>query len=394
MAMLPQLIPPFRYAIVGESVYRGSYPTLKNYRFLRRLHLKTIVSMTPEPHPNRDMRNFCEHEGITNKHFYVDKFQDEVTLSTAKVLQILQIMIRPENLPLYLHCLDGTHVTGLVVMCFRKLQSWNLSTSAGEFCSFQKSGEISREESQFVEAFRGDIEIPYVIPNWLWQGIRTIKHPTFRLRLLPPPINMEQSDEEMATNMKGDRLGDTTNAFSSPGYQTGPPNMSIGHDDHADESHGRRHGSSGLAALMNTGSQLSRLTISGQCISDITEGGVIYGASETEERGRFRGRTRSRATGLLSNAVTGGDERGVMQGGIVYRSPTLKSGDRNGKRRAEAVARFSHDGWGLQYTERKRTLEALALEGLRVAGSSSGRPAKLPVLPRRPPPILSSHLLE
>lgn len=60
-------------------------------------------------------------------------------------------------------------LSGSQVMCFRKLQSWNLSTSAAEFCSFQKSGEISREESQFVEAFKGEIEIPPVIPNWLWQ---------------------------------------------------------------------------------------------------------------------------------------------------------------------------------------------------------------------------------
>jgi hypothetical protein len=55
-------------------------------------------------------------------------------------------------------------------MCFRKLQSWNLSTSTAEFCQFEKDAEISREESQFVEAFRGEIEIPPVIPKWLWQA--------------------------------------------------------------------------------------------------------------------------------------------------------------------------------------------------------------------------------
>lgn len=105
---------------------------------------------------------------------------------------------------------------------------------------------------------------------------------------------------------------------------------------------------------------MSRLNIRGHGISDMTEGAVIYGASETEEGGRFRGQTRSRGTGVSLNSVMGGNERGgVIQGGIVYRSPTLKSADRIGKRRAEAVARFTHDGWGLQYTERKRTLEVL-----------------------------------
>ncbi|KAG6541418.1 hypothetical protein Mapa_017196 [Marchantia paleacea] len=371
MAMLPQLIPPFRYAIVEESFFRGAYPTIKNYRFLRRLHLKTIVSLTPEPHPNRDMREFCEHEGITNRHFYVDKFQDVVTLSNAKVLQILQIIIRPENLPLYLHCLDGTHVAGLVVMCFRKLQSWNLSTSAAEFCSFQKSGEISREESQFVEAFKGEIEIP--------PGVRTVKHPTFRLRLLPSPVSNEQNEEEVVSNSSknGDRMFESG---SLPNYQTGSLSSTIGLD-----SNGRHRGVNGLAALVNVGGPLSRLTISGQGNSDSSGGGVIYGAGEAEDRGRYRGRTRSKGSGLLSTSGNGHEEGGVIGGGIVYKSPKMKASDRSGKRRAVAVARFSHDGWGLQYTERKRTLEALALEGLRVVGP--GRSSKLPVLPRRSPAV-------
>ncbi|KAL2620902.1 hypothetical protein R1flu_001107 [Riccia fluitans] len=373
MAMLPQLIPPFRYAIVEESFYRGAYPTIKNYRFLRRLHLKTIVSMTPEPHPNRDMLEFCEHEGITSRHFYVDKFQDVVTLSNAKVLQILQIIIRPDNLPLYLHCLDGTHVVGLVVMCFRKLQSWNLSTSAAEFCSFQKSGEISREESQFVEAFKGEIEIPPVISNWLWQGVRTVKHPTFRLRLLPSPVNNEQKEEEVASASMHSADHRMFESGSLPTYQGSSLSSSGGLDSNA-----RNRGVNGLAALVNVTGPMSRLTISGQGNSDMARGGVIYGAGEPEERARYRSRSRSK--GLPSNAGAGSDEGGIVGAGIVYKSPKMKAADKMGKRRAVAVARFSHDGWGLQYTERKRTLEALALEGLRVVGS--GRPAKLPVLPR------------
>jgi hypothetical protein len=31
-----QLIPPFRFAMVEEGVYRGAYPTERNFRFLKR----------------------------------------------------------------------------------------------------------------------------------------------------------------------------------------------------------------------------------------------------------------------------------------------------------------------------------------------------------------------
>jgi len=42
-------------------------------------------------------------------------------------------MIDPDNLPIYVHCLDGASVTGLVVCCLRKLQTWNISSAMGEF---------------------------------------------------------------------------------------------------------------------------------------------------------------------------------------------------------------------------------------------------------------------
>ncbi len=41
--------------------------------------------------------------------------------------------IEPSNLPLFIHCLDGANVTGVVVMCLRKLQNWNLSATFTEF---------------------------------------------------------------------------------------------------------------------------------------------------------------------------------------------------------------------------------------------------------------------
>lgn len=32
-----QLIPPFRFCMVEQGIYRGSYPVEKNFRFLKRL---------------------------------------------------------------------------------------------------------------------------------------------------------------------------------------------------------------------------------------------------------------------------------------------------------------------------------------------------------------------
>eukprot|EP00735_Rhodelphis_limneticus_P011092 TRINITY_DN4149_c0_g1::TRINITY_DN4149_c0_g1_i1::g.2040::m.2040 TRINITY_DN4149_c0_g1::TRINITY_DN4149_c0_g1_i1::g.2040 ORF type:complete len:311 (-),score=18.74,sp/Q1ZXG8/D1060_DICDI/33.75/1e-26,Y_phosphatase2/PF03162.8/9.3e-46,Y_phosphatase3/PF13350.1/0.18 TRINITY_DN4149_c0_g1_i1:352-1221(-) len=160
-----QLIPPFRYAIVEEGVYRGAYPSLKNFRFLRRLHLRTILSFIPHP-PNDDLVDFCREENIEIYHFPCELFQDGVTLSSRQVAQAIQLIVNEDNLPLFIHCRDGGHVSGLVIMCLRKFQNWNLSVTFSEFTRFVKDNEISRDESQFVESFRAEIELPESTPSW------------------------------------------------------------------------------------------------------------------------------------------------------------------------------------------------------------------------------------
>lgn len=183
---LPALSPPFRFAMVESGLYRGAHPTLMNYRFLKRcvclpgpppaahaeltricrrlasLRLATIVSLTPEP-PVRDLADFCSHSGIESIHIPCEQFVDAVTLTPRDVARVLevcratgpagrhqgppfltgsgpacpasppQLLIDAGRHPLYIHCLDGSHVTGLVVMCLRKAQRWQVSAFQNEF---------------------------------------------------------------------------------------------------------------------------------------------------------------------------------------------------------------------------------------------------------------------
>ncbi|PKC17619.1 protein-tyrosine phosphatase [Rhizophagus irregularis] len=130
--MVSPLITPFRFAIVEDEVYRGAYPKNRNYRFLKRLKLKTMLSLVPDP-PVPELLEFCQNENIKNIHFHVRKVKDNVPLNYNKVVQLIQIIIDPSSLPVFVHCLDGANVTGLVIACLRKLQMWNISSAMGEF---------------------------------------------------------------------------------------------------------------------------------------------------------------------------------------------------------------------------------------------------------------------
>ncbi|KAG0292470.1 hypothetical protein BGZ96_004100 [Linnemannia gamsii] len=187
------LIPPFRFGTVEPEVYRGAYPKQRNLRYLKRLKLKTILSLVPDE-PDEVFQDFCQEQGIQPIHLSVDKVKDNVPLTYNRAVEAVQIIIDPDNLPIYVHCLDGAVVTGLVVCCLRKLQTWNISSAMGEFLRFLRGGVISSEESVFVEKFGSEIEISKPIPPWLWEGQVTFKkHPTLKLNFTIPPSEASSS---------------------------------------------------------------------------------------------------------------------------------------------------------------------------------------------------------
>lgn len=185
---LPPLIPPFRYCLIDDGLYRGAHPSLKNMRFMRRLKLRTILSLIPEASgPSRDLREYCEAEQVRLIWHQVDKYNDGFSHTPQLVASILSQLIDPRNHPLFMHCRDGGHNTGLVVMCLRRLQNWSLPTIYDEFVRYTKSNEISFQEKQFVESFHAGISIPLRIPPWLWEGVRHCKHPSIQLELEKDP---------------------------------------------------------------------------------------------------------------------------------------------------------------------------------------------------------------
>lgn len=185
---LPPLIPPFRHCLIEDGLYRGAHPSLKNMRFLRRLKLQTILSLIPEATgPSRDLREYCEAEHIRLIWHQVDKYNDGFSHTPQLVASILSELIEPCNHPLFMHCRDGGHNTGLVVMCLRRLQNWSLPNIYEEFMRYTKSNEISFREKQFVESFHAKVSVPVRIPAWLWEGVRHRKHPSIQLELEKDP---------------------------------------------------------------------------------------------------------------------------------------------------------------------------------------------------------------
>ncbi|PWV12432.1 putative tyrosine phospatase-like protein [Trypanosoma cruzi] len=57
----------------------------------------------------------------------------------TEMSEVLQLLINVERHPIYVHCLDGRHIVGLVIMGLRKLQFWEVNCSHLEYQRFTRS---------------------------------------------------------------------------------------------------------------------------------------------------------------------------------------------------------------------------------------------------------------
>ncbi|KAL7751874.1 protein-tyrosine-phosphatase [Sorochytrium milnesiophthora] len=220
------LVPPFRFGYVEDGLYRAGYPKQRNFAFLRTLRLQAIVSLTPDA-PTPALHSFCRDNAVQLVHIRVDKPKENIPLTYAKVCSILHVLIDQRNQPLLLHCLDGQQISGLVLVCLRKLQGWAVSSAVSEYLRFVSEDHASNEELEFIDKFAGEIEVPMAqgpelgvpegqsrpaIPAWIWGGQVQFKrhaYPALKIKL-PPELERErdaQEKEKEKAEERDDRQG-------------------------------------------------------------------------------------------------------------------------------------------------------------------------------------------
>jgi tyrosine-protein phosphatase OCA6 len=171
---LTPLIAPLRFGVVGPNVYRGSYPQPHSVRFLKRLGLKTIISITPEPLVDGPVKQFAVDSGINLIHVACgpstekSKKKRAVPLSYGEARHVLELILDSSVSPVYIHCLNGSQVTCLIVACLRKLSFWSTEAIADEF---QRYSDWELEDQRFIQEFKSQIKVPQQTVSWMWQGL-------------------------------------------------------------------------------------------------------------------------------------------------------------------------------------------------------------------------------
>ncbi|KAJ2906972.1 hypothetical protein MKZ38_009835 [Zalerion maritima] len=125
---------PFNFGTVIPGVYRSSYPQEHDYRFIKSLGLRSIVTLVHKEMPPT-FKPFLDSEGIMH-HVFNMKGTKKESIPLDVMRGILSVVLDSRHHPLLIHCNHGKHRTGCVVGIVRKLSGWHLNSIHNEYKTY------------------------------------------------------------------------------------------------------------------------------------------------------------------------------------------------------------------------------------------------------------------
>ncbi|WWC89330.1 uncharacterized protein L201_004251 [Kwoniella dendrophila CBS 6074] len=212
-----------------EILYRGSIPAPRNKSFIKRLKLKTIITLRKKPLKEDDpVAVWLNKKGIEIKWIKAEGMSEEkLGMGKNEISEVLKILLDPKSYPLYIADKDGISHTTLIVACLRKLQGWNMDCIINEICRFEPEYEdlplvsfiqsylsIAPNSSSSSTSSSNQTDSPFTLPHppypkWLW-----------------PPLTPSNASP-ITTKQPRDRSTSTSNPTSTKDSTATTTNSSI-----------------------------------------------------------------------------------------------------------------------------------------------------------------------
>ncbi|GLE05673.1 hypothetical protein PINS_up014713 [Pythium insidiosum] len=162
------LIPPLNFSMVDSGVYRSGFPNKKNHAFLQQLGLKSVLYLCHQQHRPENLA-FFEENGIQLFQCPIDGNKEPfIGIDSEAMADALRHLLDVRNHPILVHCTKGTHRTGCVIGCLRKMQYWSLTSIINEYCRFA-GPRMRLLDQQFIEFFSPSIHYDERHkPKWIY----------------------------------------------------------------------------------------------------------------------------------------------------------------------------------------------------------------------------------
>ncbi|KAF9353169.1 Tyrosine-protein phosphatase dsp1 [Mortierella sp. AD094] len=160
------LCPPDNFNMVSTWIYRSSFPKKKNFSFLKKLGLKSILTLILEDYPDQNMK-FLKENNVTLFQFGIAGNKEPfVQIPDDKICAALAVLLDRRNHPILIHCNKGKHRTGCLIGCLRKLQHWSHTSIFDEYRRFSHPKSRSMDQ-QFIELFDSREAWKVIDPKWI-----------------------------------------------------------------------------------------------------------------------------------------------------------------------------------------------------------------------------------
>jgi len=161
-------IPPVNFAMVEKGIYRSGYPSERNFDFLKKLQLKSILYLVPEDR-GQSYRNFVDEMGIRIFDYGMEGNKEPfLEIPEDTVRDALSVILDSRNHPMLIHCNKGKHRTGCVVGILRKIQNWSLTSVFDEYRRFAgtKARMLDQQYIELISVMNIRYERKF-LPSWL-----------------------------------------------------------------------------------------------------------------------------------------------------------------------------------------------------------------------------------
>ena len=104
------------FASVNAAYFRGAQPEGQDYADLAALGVKTVINLIGDSDLDPSERSMVEQHGMRYVHI---PMSTRVTPTAQQLTQFLELVNDPAAQPVYVHCVGGSHRTGVMTAVYR-----------------------------------------------------------------------------------------------------------------------------------------------------------------------------------------------------------------------------------------------------------------------------------
>ena len=143
---------------VDATYYRGGQPGGRDYADLAALGVKSVINLTSDD-AKANEKTMVEGAGM--KYFQIPMTTHQPP-TPAQLTEFLRIVNDPGSQPVYVHCVGGSHRTGVMTAIYRMNDdSWTADRALSEMKQYKYGADFLHPEFKgFVRGYHPDIASP------------------------------------------------------------------------------------------------------------------------------------------------------------------------------------------------------------------------------------------